>query len=300
VIPGARTRRGGGGFVNENRGADSSTTTITEVVADEHPALTEAEARVLTDQIRAQGEEVADRVDLMVAKVREARDGQAHIALGYASWTIYISTEFAGILPRLDREPRRELVAGLTETGMSTRAIAPIVGVSHEQVRQDARVKSLTPDDHTDLAASPMATASDGEFEQAIVEARTDGNLSQTNVEQKITTRNVIGVDGKQYPRTEPSEPRRNPLPARYERAVLDLEKSVRRLQRLHADDRFLASRERLVEKVGPGRRVGDLAELVSEIEDDLHGRHRCYDCEERLPIRGDYHTKCAACEAES
>jgi hypothetical protein len=41
-----------------------------------------------------------------------------------------VAAEFSG-LPRLDSETRRELVAVLSGEGMSLRAIAPIVGVSH-------------------------------------------------------------------------------------------------------------------------------------------------------------------------
>lgn len=100
--------------------------------------LAEDVARRLTEDIRSLAETIASRVDRLVPMICEARDGQAHVALGYRSWTVYAETEFAGVLPRLDRQSRRELVTALTETGMSSRAIAPVVGVDRTTVTRDA------------------------------------------------------------------------------------------------------------------------------------------------------------------
>lgn len=42
-------------------------------------------------------------------------------------------------LMRLSRDERRVIVADLAEQGMSTRAIAPVVGVHHDTVASDVR-----------------------------------------------------------------------------------------------------------------------------------------------------------------
>ncbi len=253
-----------------------------------NPALTEAEARSLTGQIRSLGEGIADRVDLLVDKVRQARDGQAHVALGYKSWTEYVQNEFAGVLPRLDRQSRRELVTALTETGMSSRAIALVVGVSQSTVADD-----VTSSGHL------LVEATDNQFEQAITEARTDGDLSRANVEQKITaipTNNVVGIDGKSYPRPEPRKerrPSRSPLPDAYGSAVFRLEKAVKSLQRLHADDRFLRSRAELKER--NGRTISNAFALLMSIEGDLDG-HQCRVFFFIVWVNSEFYTECEAC----
>ncbi len=237
--------------------------------------LTEAEARSLTGQIRSLAEAIADRVDLLVDKIQQARDGQAHIALNYKSWPDYIQTEFAGVLPRLEREPRRELVAALTETGLSSRAIAPIAKVSDRQVRADV--------------------ASGGKrLPTSMVDA-----TEQARAEQKVTTiptNNVIGIDGRNYPRPEPRKerrPSRSPLPDSYGSAVFRLEKAVGSLQRLHDDDRFLRSRVELKER--NSRTISNAWALLQSIESDLDG-HQCRDCDGRVGVNSEFYSECEAC----
>lgn len=99
--------------------------------------MNEDEARNLTTRIRSRAESLADGIERLVALIAQAQDGQAHLALGYASWTAYVSTEFADALPRLDMNARREITAELRQRGMSTRAIGPIVGSSQATVRRD-------------------------------------------------------------------------------------------------------------------------------------------------------------------
>ena len=107
-------------------------------------ALTVAEARRLTDRIRLIAEHVAESLDKMADLIDQARVGSAWLVLGYRSWTAYVADEFSGVLPRLEREPRQEFVRELAARGMSSRAIAPIVGVSDRQVRTDQQVGSTS------------------------------------------------------------------------------------------------------------------------------------------------------------
>lgn len=102
--------------------------------------LDKVSARRLTDRIRLLAETVAEQVEKMAGLIDEARVGSAWLALGYPSWTAYVSAEFGGVLPRLDREPRQEFVRELAARGMSTRAIAPVVGTSQKTVVKDAQV----------------------------------------------------------------------------------------------------------------------------------------------------------------
>jgi hypothetical protein len=110
-------------------------------------ALEVESARRLTERIRLIAQNVADNVTKLRELVQQAKESDAHVALGYSSWTSYLTDVFGEEPLRLARDVRRELVAELAAQGMSTRAIAPIVGVSHETVAQDiAPVRNLTPE----------------------------------------------------------------------------------------------------------------------------------------------------------
>lgn len=64
-------------------------------------------------------------------------------ALDYASPTAYVSERFAGALTRLPVEVRRPVVAQLSAAGMSTRAIAPIIGKAQQTVSDDIRASQI-------------------------------------------------------------------------------------------------------------------------------------------------------------
>lgn len=94
-------------------------------------------ARRLTERIRIAAANYTDAKAKVLQLVDEAKAGGAHIALGYKSWTAYLSDVLSDEPLRLAREDRRELVTHLADQGMSTRAIAPIVGAHHTTVAAD-------------------------------------------------------------------------------------------------------------------------------------------------------------------
>jgi hypothetical protein len=101
--------------------------------------LTVNEARRLTERIRLAAHTFVESRDKVIALVGEAKAGNAHTALGYPSWPAYL-TDVLGDEPlRLARDERQEMVALLAAEGMSTRAIAPIVGVTHPTVLADVK-----------------------------------------------------------------------------------------------------------------------------------------------------------------
>jgi hypothetical protein len=94
-------------------------------------ALSADEAEALTVAIIAVGNDYVD-------KVLRAFHGRADKALGYASWGEYVNARLRG-LPKLDTGKRRELVAEMRAEGMSTRAIAPVIGASQRTVVDDVK-----------------------------------------------------------------------------------------------------------------------------------------------------------------
>lgn len=99
--------------------------------------MSEADARRLTERIRIAATNYTEAKAKVLALVDEAKEGMAHIALGYKSWTAYLSDVLSDEPLRLARDERRELVTRLADEGMSHRAIAPIVGVDHKTVGND-------------------------------------------------------------------------------------------------------------------------------------------------------------------
>jgi hypothetical protein len=75
------------------------------------------------------------KLDELVAK---AKRGNVHAALGFPSWTAYLTDVFT-VDVRLERQQRRELVAYLSGEGMSQRAIADVVGASKGTVYDDLK-----------------------------------------------------------------------------------------------------------------------------------------------------------------
>lgn len=103
---------------------------------------------------------------------------------------------------RLSRDERRVIVADLAEQGMSTRAIAPVVGVHHDTVARDVRsapVVNTTPTSHTPATHT---------FEPSPWDPSVNRDTGE------IKTAAVTGLDGKTYQRPEPKErtPKRRPL----------------------------------------------------------------------------------------
>lgn len=199
------------------------------------PQMSADDARRITERIRLTATSARESLDKLQTLMAEAQQRQVHVTLGYASWTAYIADVFSDEPLRLPRDQRQELVGYLAGEGMSTRAIAPIVGQSHMTVARDlAGVTDVTPVPHspqveptipTDVETSPAAEA----------------------VRPAVT-----GLDGKTYVRPEPTAPRATPrraLPDQFFDAAYDLTKAIERVQRLAADDRFPQNAEKVAAK---------------------------------------------------
>ena len=197
--------------------------------------MTRDEAERLTERIRLTATSFMETRDKLAALIREAQEGRAHEALGFASWTAYVAAVCSDTpLMRLSRDERRVIVADLAEQGMSTRAIAPVVGVKSDQtIRADlAQVR----DRH-----APNAPATHT-FEPSPWEPAIDRDTGE------IKTAAVTGLDGKTYQRPEPKErtPKRRPLAETTRRALLALNDAVEKLAIEIDDDRFPQNKDEL------------------------------------------------------
>lgn len=127
--------------------------------ADLLPVMDPADARRLTERIRLTATTFAESRDKLIDLVGQAKAGNAHVALGYGSWTDYLADVLGDEPLRLARDDRRELVAALAAEGMSTRAIAPIVGVGDSTVQRDL---TPAPSGAPAPAPRPAITGRDG------------------------------------------------------------------------------------------------------------------------------------------
>lgn len=99
---------------------------------------------------------------------------------------------------------------------------------------------------------------SDDEFEEALTEAREEGNLSRANVVRKIECR---GGRGEREGRTKRAT-RRAPLTDFAFEASADLLRVAERLQRIVADDRFKDNRQAIAQRAAG--QINRAAELIA------------------------------------
>lgn len=191
------------------------------------------DARRRADRIRLLLNTITEQLDKVVRLIEQAREEGDHLALGYPSWTTYVATEFGELLTGLSRPNRRLAVGALDDLGMSTRAIASVVGTSPQTVSNDlvavAGVQKWTPEVHDDREVEGR----DDEVHDREVDVRPGGGHLAP----------VVGLDGKTYQRKPPRPPRRSGYPIQYRDALDGVRQAVAKLEKVQADDRFSRNR---------------------------------------------------------
>lgn len=245
--------------------------------------MSATEAQRLTQRIKLTASGVRDGLFKLRNLVDEAKNSNAWQVLGFASWTAYLADTLADEPMRLGREERQELVGYLSGEGLSTRAIAPIVGASVSTVKTDVQVANSghlvndidspvsndTPDAYVDpstgeVIPAAMVDATDDEFERALSAAREEGDLSSENVVAKLTRQPVIGLDGKSYTRPSAKADRRRSLVDDAYTANTNLWKAIESIRTIRNDDRFTRNKADILAALQPS------ADLAIEILTDL------------------------------
>lgn len=186
-------------------------------------ASTAEEARARADRIRSGMRVLAEwQQDVIAAYAAQDWD-----ALGYDTWDAYLDGEFGEHRVKLPREQRREIVAGMSAAGMSTRAIGAALGTGNATVYRDLQ-----------------ATVSDETDERPEVVLSLDGRERPASrpalIEPEIVDAELIDEPA----RPEPPKQKRRPLPEAFTDAGRDLTRAAERLARLTEDDRFARNRE--------------------------------------------------------
>ena len=238
--------------------------------------MTEAEARRLTTEAQSEFRSAVAHHDrgwqIVVATIQAG----GHEVLGYRSSSDYLEHEFAEVLAGLDVSGRRVAVRELSKIGMSTRAIAPVVGVSQDTVVKDRRRQVKD-----DLSPEPESLGGYPDHGLPIpVYSGGPGGVVRTNAGDAAK---IIGRDGKTYTRPErpsetaarltsntaPAEPRRRPIADAFWQAAYDLNKRADTLARLIEDDRFGRNRDAIAMKNLPvlQETANTLARVLAAIE---------------------------------
>lgn len=220
--------------------------------------LSAKEAARLTERIKLTAGSIRDNLFKLRNLLDEARNSNAWQVLGFASWTAYLAETLAEQPMRVSREERQELVGYLAGEGLSSRAIAPIVGVTDRQVRNDmaggnyfppaGSSGSELPDAGEEVAGSvePPPHAPDPATVDLTTGEVLDDTVTVTEHTLTEKTRTVTGLDGKTYTAPTSRKPARAPLPKQFFNAVYDLGKAVDRIARLIDDDRFPTNKGQL------------------------------------------------------
>lgn len=216
-------------------------------------------ARRRAERIRIKARNVTEQYADLRALVDEAERNEDHLTLGYQSWTAYVSDLFGEEPLRLPRDERIPMVQMLADKGMSTRAIASVVGVTHETVAQDIKspVRNLTPAEPESLDEYRGRVLRDAETNHKVIKLTGPQSVADP------TPAKVVGLDGKTYTRPEkPSETAarvaastperrdaRRPITDTFWEATYDLSKKADALLRLANDDRLPRNREAIAAK---------------------------------------------------
>lgn len=205
--------------------------------------MTESEAHRVTEDIRHNAKSFTEYRARLMDAVDKAKAGNAHLTLGYKSWTAYLSEVLGEEPMRLARAERQDMVRMLSDEGMSTRAIAPIVGADQKTIVNDRQ-----------------ATREENSSRQP---ALTNVNTETGEIRDEPTK--VTGMDGKQYSRPELQKPKRRPITDAFFEATYDLGKLVERIERLTEDDRFSRNKNEIAQS-----RKSDLVRAADTLDSIL------------------------------
>lgn len=179
--------------------------TVVDHTTGEIVELDAAAAERRAERINLRLETIAENYRLVLPMIREAIEKRDDVALGYRSVGEYVSDRFGGALTNLGVDVRRAVVGELTQAGMSTRAIAPVVGVDHSTIVRDLSRGA-------DAPPAPISVADEEAIEPTGIKVLVDDSSAADQPEQVASLSSpapsVTGIDGKTYTRREQARPR--------------------------------------------------------------------------------------------
>lgn len=243
--------------------------------------ITANEAWRLTAEAKTEFKSASDHFGKAWSLIEEAVKGGGHLALGYRSPGDYLHAEFDEVLARINVPDRRIAVRGMSAMGISTRAQAKVLGVSHTTVERDAS-------GGTDVPPEPQPHASPGfapgwrsasevldQHTQPKETAQTEKPMSAAAAEKPAK---VVGIDGKTYSRSASKAEQERRLARLAEMAetgwsspqiAKELGHTEEYVRRLARDNNITINADRVM---GKTRRQVDHDRIASEIVTGLEG----------------------------
>ena len=208
---------------------------------------------------RVAAERRAERIRLTATSFMEARDKMSsllveaqregdHETMGYRSWPEYIAALFSDTpLMRLSRDERKVIVADLAEQGMSSRAIAPVVGASHVTVQSDMRSSGKN------LPDAPRTVKS------------IDG-IERTFQPRPAATPTTADHDTGEN--ADDRKPKAEAITAQFNSAVVDLNRLMDRLHRITEQDAYTRNADKIATlyKADIDRAISDLTHIANTL----------------------------------
>lgn len=244
--------------------------------------INEGAARRITERICILLDSVAGQMDRLAHAVQDAYAKRVDQVLGYDSWADYAEHEFGPHTTNLAAPIRRELVSHLSEAGMSTRAIAPAVGVTQQAVSKELRHPDVTtklspessdysvsaPDYEDDTKLSPIVSVEHHDIVEP-VNQDTGEILEEPEPSAEPEPKPVTGLDGKTYQRSMPSKPRRNPITDQFTHRTVELTRLADSFTRLIEDDRFDTNKQNIAATNGSD--IKRAVDALSKVFDALN-----------------------------
>ena len=215
------------------------------------PEMTVDGAERLSERISDRLDTIAENYVKVMPLIREAINRNVHAILGYASPGAYVKDRFGDALGKLGVELRREVVRELSNAGLSTRAIAPVVGVDQATVTRDISRGDADASPQPDTIDRDVAEA-EAALSPSVTNPITGEVLEDATVTETHSVKIVTGLDGKEYKRPEPAAPRRGSLIEDARNAGWQLRKAAERLERIQEDDRFTKNKAEIVAALQP------------------------------------------------
>ena len=218
---------------------------MTEVVERRADQRVAAERRA--ERIRLTATSFMEARDKMSSLLVEAQREGDHETMGYRSWPEYIAALFSDTpLMRLSRDERKVIVADLAEQGMSSRAIAPVVGANPKTVQRD--IASAT-----NVADAPRTVKS------------IDG-IERTFQPRPAATPTTADHDTGEN--ADDRKPKAEAITAQFNSAVVDLNRLMDRLHRITEQDAYTRNADKIATlyKADIDRAISDLTHIANTL----------------------------------
>lgn len=223
-------------------------------------SMSAVEAERITARIADKLDAIADAHEQVLPLIGEAMTRQAWKSLGYQTPQSYVSERFGRALERLNVPVRRAVVAELSEAGMSTREIAPIVGTSHMTVNNDRNVPTVNTFTVADASTPPTAPSAHSPAEPG------------TTTHGLPKSEHIIDRRGYKHARPEPqvqAKPKAEAVTAQFTSAIAELNRVLDKFHRIQTSNNFHTNKNQVATLHG-----NDLARAISELQnlaDQLH-----------------------------